>query len=93
MRQIPYADQSPETGEKLLIEDHASPVGFKVPSLPDFEIDPSMANTGIKWLPLNLEFVVGSLLAFGVGAAVIAKAFVDWDEQLYALVGDLVDNI
>lgn len=92
VRRIPYVDQSPENGERLLIEDHASPVGYKVPSLPDFEIDPSMANTGCRWLPLNLEFFVGVLLAFVVGACLIALSFTEWDQQFYGLAEEWISD-
>lgn len=65
----------------------ASPVGYKVPSLPDFEIDPTLANTGIKWLPMWLEFGFGSLLAAAIGIWMIALALTNWDEYLYSLLG------
>ena len=50
-------------GERLLIEDHASPVGYKVPSLPDFEIDPTIANTGLPCMTMSTEFIIGIAMA------------------------------
>jgi hypothetical protein len=86
-RQIPYREQTPGDGERLLEDCQASPVGYKVPSLPDFEIDSTLSNSGIKWLPMWLEFAFGSLLAVAVGVWMIALAVTDWDERFYSLLG------
>jgi len=91
VRKIKYTDQKPKLGEKLLEEDHASPVGYKIPSLPDFEIDPDMANTGSKCFPLQLEFFIGVVMAVGVGAAIVSLAFTTWDEEFYDEVEAAVD--
>ena len=48
----------PEDEEPLLEEDHASPVGYKVPNLPEFPIDPSLANLGIPWLDIRVELMM-----------------------------------
>jgi hypothetical protein len=83
VRKVPHKEQKPaENGERLLVEDHGSPVGYKVPSLPDFEIDPSLANTGSKWVPIQLEFLVGLIMALGVGGFIIALAYTNLDESL-----------
>jgi hypothetical protein len=84
VRRIPYRDQRPRIGERLLIEDQASPVGYKVPSLPDYEIDPILANTGSPCLSLPLEVCLGVLLATIVGTWLIGLAFTMWDEDIYA---------
>lgn len=87
VRKIPYVDLHPEyEGEPLLIEDHASPVGYKVPSVPDFEIDPSMAEIGNCCFPSNIELVLGLITAVGVGSFVIILAFTTWDDKVF---GDL----
>ena len=83
VRRIPHQDQKPEFGERLLIEDQSSPVGYKVPSLPDFEIDPSLANTGSKCLSLTCELVVGLILAISIGSGLIVLAFTSWEDNLY----------
>jgi hypothetical protein len=88
-RKIPYHDQKPIDAERLLIEDHASPAGYRVPLLPDYEIDPSLARTGYKCLSLQCEFVVGLLLALVVGAAISLLAFTNLDE----FVNDQVQNV
>jgi hypothetical protein len=83
VRKIPYKDQHPAyDGEPLLVDDQASPVGFKVPSIPDFEIDPGLASTGIPCFSLRFEFIVGILMAIGVGGSIIYFAFTSWDENI-----------
>jgi hypothetical protein len=62
-------------------------VGYKVPSLPDFEIDSTLSDSGIKWLPTWVEFAFGLLLAVAVGVWMIALAVTDWDERFYSLLG------
>jgi hypothetical protein len=80
---IPYRDPHPNfDGEPLLIPDQVSPVGFKVPSLPDFTIDPGLAKTGSEWLSLRTEVTMGMLFAFAAGAGIIFLAFTDWDESV-----------
>jgi hypothetical protein len=92
VRQIKHEDQKSKFGEKFLEEDHASPVGYKVPSLPDFEIDPSMAKSGIGRVPLQLEFAIGVLLAIAVGAAIISFGYTSWDEDFYEELADTSNN-
>lgn len=83
MRTIPYKDQHPYfDGEPLLIEDHASPVGFKVPSVPDYEIDPGLADQGSKCLSLQFEFAIGIIMAAVIGGGIIYLAFTSTDEEL-----------
>jgi hypothetical protein len=93
VRKVPCKEQKPENGERLLVEDHGSPVGYKVPSLPDFEIDPSLANTGSKWIPIQLEFLMGLIMAFGVGGFIIALAYTSLDESLNDDLQDAVKGI
>jgi hypothetical protein len=93
LRGLPYQDQKPDDGEKLLVEDHASPVGYKVPDLPDFEIDPALANTGSKCFSLKFEFAVGIIFAFVGGTGLIFLAFSNWDDDLYDQVGDVLRDV
>jgi hypothetical protein len=94
IRRIPYKIQTPSVGEQLLLKDHASPVGYKVPNLPDFEIDPSLANTGSSYLSLKAEFIIGIIVSIAVGSFIIFLAFTSWDEDviegLTNYVGDLL---
>ena len=94
VRQIPYRRQlPPPNGEVLLEKDHASPIGYKVPKLPDFEIDPSLANTGSSHLSLKTEFFIGILMSILVGTAIIYLAFTSWDEELIGEVQSYVGDI
>ena len=70
-----YPDEEP-----LLEEDHHSPVGYKVPNLPDFPIDPYLAKRGIRLLSLRIELSLGVFLAALLGAGIVALAFTDWGE-------------
>jgi hypothetical protein len=82
VRRIPYKVQSPSVGEQLLLKDHASPVGYKVPNLPDLQIDPSLANTGSSYLSLTAEFIIGIIISIIVGLFIIYLAFTSWDEDV-----------
>lgn len=91
---IPYRDPHPNyDGEPLLVPDHVSPVGFKVPSLPDFTIDPGLAKTGSQWFSIRTEVVFGVFFALAAGAGIIYLAFTDWDEavvdEVQSTAGDL----
>ena len=72
----------PEDEEPLLEQDHASPVGYKVPNLPEFPIDPSLANLGMSWLDIRLEFAIGCLLSIAVGGGMCLMSFTNADEEL-----------
>lgn len=82
VRRIPYHDQKPQDGEVLLVSDQASPVGYKVPSLPDFEIDPSLAYTGNKCVSMNFEFLLGLIVAVSVGVGLISRTISTWQHNL-----------
>lgn len=82
----PYRDVSTSTatiGERLLMEDHSSPVGYKVPSLPDFEIDPTIVNTGLPCISISTEYIIGFVLALMFGTVMIGLAFTSWDDDVY----------
>jgi hypothetical protein len=68
-----YPDEEP-----LLEEDHRSPVGYRVPNLPDFPIDPYLGKKGRIPLPMRIELSFGALLAALIGAGVIALVFTEW---------------
>lgn len=70
-----YPDEEP-----LLEEDHNSPVGYRVPNLPDFPVDPSLAKRGIRRLSLRIELSVGMFLAAVIGAGIVALAFTGWGQ-------------
>mmetsp|Transcript_25420 Transcript_25420/g.60086 ORF Transcript_25420/g.60086 Transcript_25420/m.60086 type:complete len:752 (-) Transcript_25420:181-2436(-) len=61
----------PEYNEPILKEDQSSPVGFRVPHLPDYPFDPTYSSRESLCFNLQGEFILGSLLALGVGGAII----------------------
>ena len=63
--------QTPAGEEHLLIPAQESPVGFKVPDIPDYIVDPNLARKGIQWLSLAVELSFGIVLSLAVGAAII----------------------
>ena len=83
---MPYQDQSSASasdGEPLLIKDHASPVGFRVPSVPDFEMDPSLSWTGsVYCLRPLFKLIVGILLAVAIGGGIVYMGIEGWDEDV-----------
>jgi hypothetical protein len=71
-------------GEMLLEDDHTSPVGFRVPSLPNFEIDPALANNnGNRCISQNLLFAIGILLTAAIGSGLIYLSFTTMDEEFF----------
>jgi hypothetical protein len=77
-------------GERLLVEDHASPVGYRVPSLPDYEIDPTLVHIGIPYLSIRAELVLGSILAVLLGTVVIGLAFTNFDDTVHDSIEDVI---
>jgi len=75
---VPMPDYPDE--EPLLEEDHHSPVGYRVPNLPNFPIDPYCAKRGIKRLSLTVEMLIGVFLAALIGAGIVGLAFTSWGE-------------
>ena len=71
-----YPDEEP-----LLEEDHTSPVGYRVPNLPDFPIDPHQGKKGILPISKRLKLSIGALLAALLGTGIVALAYTDWGEQ------------
>ena len=72
----------PDDEEPLLEKDHSSPVGFKVPNLPDFPFDPTLAVRGLPIINIQLEFVCGVVMALVLGAGIIFMAFTEHDDNL-----------
>ena len=73
----------PDAKEPLLEEDHASPVGLKVPHLPDFPIDPTFAAEGNRACTnMTLEMMVGAIAALGIGAFFVYLGFSELDDQI-----------
>ncbi|KAL3905831.1 MAG: hypothetical protein SGILL_009520 [Bacillariaceae sp.] len=77
----------PNDEEPLLQEEQASPVGYKVPHLPEFPVDPSLTYEG--WAPfccwsVGVEYIVGVLVALGVGGFICYLGITDLDDQILA---------
>jgi hypothetical protein len=75
----------PADEEPLLQEDQLSPVGYKVPHLPDFPIDPSLTHTG--WGPfccfsVGFEYALGISVALTVGAFICYLGLTDLDDEI-----------
>ena len=80
---MPFYDAKPFDSERFLQPHHASPAGYKVPCLPDFEIDPALARVGNVWMvSLATELVVAMVLAGIVGSGLLYLVYTNWDEQL-----------
>jgi hypothetical protein len=75
----------PEDEEPLLEKDHTSPVGFKVPNLPDFPVDPTLAVRGISIVSIQVEFLLGTIMALAVGGGIIFLSFTSADDNLTSL--------
>lgn len=78
-RNTPIPDYTYD-GEQFLIQDQQSPVGYKVPAIPDFPVDPRHAKTGINKCSKNMELVIGVLVACIIGFAVVSLSFLDWKD-------------
>ena len=72
----------PDDEEPLLLKDHASPVGFKVPNLPDFPIDSAMASRGLFCLSMQVEFGLMLILTLFMGGFLCFLAFTDAEDNL-----------
>jgi hypothetical protein len=81
-------------GEKLLEDCQASPVGHRVPSLPDFEIDPTLINNiGMSCFSLNAELAFGIFLTIATGCALMYLAFTSLDDEVFKEVDLFITNI
>eukprot|EP00934_Nitzschia_sp_Nitz4_P004713 Nitzschia sp. Nitz4//scaffold141_size107518//15634//17223//NITZ4_004265-RA/size107518-augustus-gene-0.89-mRNA-1//-1//CDS//3329536255//4703//frame0 len=72
----------PPDDEFLLEKDHASPVGFKVPNLPDFCIDKLHGTKGLESMSSRTEMIVGGTLTVCIGAFICFLSFTNYDDTL-----------
>lgn len=82
----------PDDEEPLLQQDHTSPVGFMVPNLPAFPIDPKLARRGLSWLDLRVEFMLGIIMALAIGGGVCYLGFSTIDEDIEAKLSQAMFN-
>lgn len=80
----PETPTEPDEEEPLLEKNHASPVGFNVPSLPNFEVDPTLASEGwFEVCALQMQAIVGVLLALVIGGGIIYLGFLEEDDEVF----------
>jgi hypothetical protein len=79
------ASTIPDHNEPVLDENAASPVGFIVPTLPFFQIDPNLAQKGILLFDIKVEFILGVIVALGIGPGIVYMAYTGADEQVLGL--------
>ncbi|KAI2499472.1 hypothetical protein MHU86_14992 [Fragilaria crotonensis] len=65
--QIEPHQELPANEEHLLVPAQESPVGFRVPNLPDYVVDPIQAREGISWISKRVEIVFGVVVALVTG--------------------------
>ena len=82
VRSIKPAEAKPDGEESVLDENQASPVGFTVPNLPSFPIDPNHAQKGILPFYPSIVLILGMIMAVGIGGLIIWLAFTNLDEEI-----------
>uniref|UniRef100_A0A7S0CI04 Uncharacterized protein n=1 Tax=Proboscia inermis TaxID=420281 RepID=A0A7S0CI04_9STRA len=71
--------------DPYLIESHQSPVGYLVPNLPNFPLDPDLNNKPKIFPSLCTESTIqiaGGILAFLIGGVIISLSFTDADNEI-----------
>ena len=74
----PYRSDWQRKEEAILVPDHASPVGYKVPNLPDFFVDPNLVQLDHVPLSMQCELMFGLLFAVVIGGGMVYFSFTDW---------------
>ncbi|GKY95936.1 hypothetical protein MPSEU_000554200 [Mayamaea pseudoterrestris] len=76
-----FQDAKPFDSERFLVPHHSSPAGYKVPCLPDYEIDPALARIGRMWfMPPCFQLVFSLLAVCIVGSGMLCLVYSNWDE-------------
>lgn len=57
--------------ERLLVQDHSSPVGFRVPNIPSFHIESSIISQPGGWSRTAITQLFGGFCALLVGGGII----------------------
>jgi len=70
-----------EVEEHVVIEDHESPVGYKVKALPDFCLDQHLNAKPYCCGNGNFEIILGVIMAIGVGTVIAGLSFTDLDDK------------
>ena len=61
---------------------HASPVGYVVPELPNFVIDPNQIKKGSPCLSLTVEILIGCAMALVLGGFMVFLSVSEIDEKI-----------
>jgi hypothetical protein len=66
----------------ILSEDHRSPVGYRVPTFPDFLVEPIRAKKSISFISFEQEIVFAVLVAMTMMGVIVSMAFTGWSKTL-----------
>jgi hypothetical protein len=66
----------------MLLQDHFSPVGFRVPNFPDFTIDPNQAKRGLSCVSADHEMYCAVVMAILTMGLMVSMSFTDWTKTL-----------
>lgn len=78
-----FYDAKPFDSERFLVPDHSSPAGYKVPCLPDYEIDTALSRIGGLWfLSMGCQLTLSLLMIALVGSGMLLLTYSSWDDQL-----------
>ena len=68
-----------EDNDQLLVEDHTSPCGYKIPNFPDHPVDPVyFGSKGCDCFSLKFEVLFGLVISVGVGFFVVSTSMYDY---------------
>jgi hypothetical protein len=73
-----------QESEPFLIADDSSPVGYKVPHIADFYVDPALRTTSFRIFNEMGDLILGVIMALAIGGVIIAMSFSNVDENLFS---------
>lgn len=89
---IKRRDKANLTQDLILLEDHYSPVGFRVPNFPDLTIDPNQAIKGAPFVPLEYELYGAIFTALVILGVILSLSFSDWTSTVEAFIANLISD-
>ena len=78
----PTGEYPEDDEQRLLIEAHDSPVGYKVRNIPDFIVDETLYEQATNIFSLLLLRLFGLCLAIFGGFTIVYLAFTDVDDRI-----------
>jgi hypothetical protein len=66
----------------ILSEDHRSPVGYRIPTFPDFLVEPIRAKRSISFISFEQEMYFAVLVAMTIMGGIVSMAFTGWSKSL-----------